>query len=185
MNFGEMILLLCEYYNEPLKIVETGKENIRVKFLGDWILENLPAVDYSEMYKKIIQEFKPTAKITFPMIPHLKEIFFSEDKDEAIIMANMIIDAIIKYDVYEVKRAQQVLGELGWDVVKMYGGWGRICKMIDDGGDLNVFRAQLRDSVKALKDIKVKAEFQEQLSLPASRKSEPIAISDFIKGDKA
>jgi hypothetical protein len=177
MNFGELMIVLCEYYREPAKV--DGKQNIRVKTLGEWIRVNLNRKDYSEIFEKIITNFIPTSINTFPLIPHVKNILCMNNEDLAIEMTNKIIEAAQKFGHTEGVSARKFLGEDIWDAVKKNGGWYNTIEQMNHG-DINIFRAQIRDFITATKNnsSKIKLEPEKITNKQNNRISNPERIGD-------
>jgi hypothetical protein len=69
-------------------------------------------------------------------------------RDEANEMAGMIIKAVTKFGWPNAKAAKEFLGDDGWRIVEMSGGWSTICDM--DVDQLPSWRAQLRELSEAV-----------------------------------
>lgn len=72
-----------------------------------------------------------------------------DTKEEAVILAAKIIGAISKFGPYRVTDVKEYLGELGWEVVTLRGGWQNLCEL--DYEQLPAAQAQLRELIKSVK----------------------------------
>lgn len=63
--------------------------------------------------------------------------------------ASRIVAAVSKYGYNNPTEAEKFIGELGWHVVKRYGGWMYICENLGVTLDLTTFTAHARDLAKS------------------------------------
>lgn len=73
------------------------------------------------------------------------------DDQECLIAANLILSARSKCGYTNPDRARAMIGELGWEAVKRFGGWVYICEQ--PGNQDGMLRAQLRETLKAIKKL--------------------------------
>lgn len=66
------------------------------------------------------------------------------DQDDDREAAGRILAAISRCGWCNQEQARNYIGELGWAVVQMQGGWEAVCGMVDEG-NLPSFQAQWRD----------------------------------------
>ena len=71
------------------------------------------------------------------------------DESESLIAVNKVIEAVAKYGWNGQAAAQLFIGELGWLLVSLEGGWLRVCESLD-ADNLNTTRAQWRGLAQAL-----------------------------------
>lgn len=69
-------------------------------------------------------------------------------KTEGILVAAKILEAVTKFGSYRVEEARKHVGELGWGVIAMSGGWNQICQMTEK--EIGIFRAQWAQLAEAL-----------------------------------
>ena len=87
-----------------------------------------------------------------PSIKQIKEkIGVSElDSDDmANIIAGKITGAVRKYGYNSPEAARKYIGEEGWAVVEMQGGWARICEHLSDD-QIPIYHAQWRKMIQAV-----------------------------------
>lgn len=129
----------------------------------------------------------------FPMPVDLIEIVRPPivEKDEAQIVVNKIIEAIkthgytwtqwVPKDRYVggswEADAKAYLGELGFHVVKAWGGWGSIHESYFSAGEETVWRAQLRDFVQTQVRLAKAGRLDYLPEIP-----KPLRLSDGQKG---
>lgn len=82
----------------------------------------------------------------FPLPAHIRAKLSPTitDKDEAIDAVNRIIAAVSLYGYPNLEQAKNYIGELGWEVVKRFGGWTRLCETLDSENE-GMIRAQMRE----------------------------------------
>lgn len=146
-----------------------------------------------------LQEFEEAAKIwsvereSFPSPSQLIKMVKPpiEEKDEAQIVVNKIIEAIkthgytwtqwVPKDRYVggswEADAKAYLGELGFHVVKAWGGWGSIHESYFSAGEETVWRAQLRDFVQTQVRLAKAGRLDYLPEIP-----KPLRLSDGQKG---
>ncbi len=75
MNHDQFSLRLAAYYKEPIQEIvvdKSGEEmkvaNIRIQENHKFILENVHASSLNDFFKRIIQHFKPTSTVPYPLV---------------------------------------------------------------------------------------------------------------------
>ena len=119
--------------------------------LDKWLKDNVPEQTRPKLLEKIILEFKPTGINPMPLIPHIKDylvdrVSFESRSKEA---ASRILGAISKFGHYHVKAAEEYIGPLGWEVVRLNGNWTSICESCTSSKEATL-RAQWRDLAKSI-----------------------------------
>lgn len=66
------------------------------------------------------------------------------DDTTARTIAAMIISAVSRFGWPNQDRAKEFLGEVGWKVVELQGGWTKLCQTLDES-NITTFQAQWRD----------------------------------------
>lgn len=67
---------------------------------------------------------------------------------QAIMLSGRIVEAISKIGPYRERQAREFIGEPGWRIVTMQGGWSSLCQIESD--ELGVRTAQWRQLAKAV-----------------------------------
>lgn len=85
-----------------------------------------------------------------------------DDEGEARLLVGKIFESIGRFGPYQIVEAKGYLGEIGWEIVRCFGGWLAVCEITHD--QKPVLTAQwvsLYKSIKARKrmaDMKVLSE---------------------------
>lgn len=72
----------------------------------------------------------------------------ADEKDEGLVIANKIWACVVKHGHPWPGRAKAELGERGWAIVEMLGGWVSLCQTLSED-TRGTFIAQTRDLVAA------------------------------------
>lgn len=113
-------------------------------------------------------EFRSTQKHTrMPLPMELKSILNPklDGDDQAREAAARIITAIPKFGYMNGGLAREFIGELGWEVVKLQGGWGYLCQHHQSEND-GVLQAQCRELSKAVATKAKRGELDQAPALP-------------------
>lgn len=80
-----------------------------------------------------------------PIPPKVKEKILGNvsEIDDARDLAARIISAIQRVSYTEPERAREFVGEMGWEVIRLMGGWSRLCE--SEKSDNHILYAQIRD----------------------------------------
>lgn len=70
-------------------------------------------------------------------------------RDQAVVIASRIQEAVAKYGWSAPGAAQQHIGETGWELVGRAGGWRHLCENLGVTFDTGVFFSQIRDQAQA------------------------------------
>lgn len=172
---------------ETLKVLAKGygKENISKEQL-EFYTEVLSTELSIEEIKISLRKIVTTSKF-FPSIAEIIEAARGSAQDQAVDSSAKIIQAIQEFGSYQLKEAQEFLGNL-WPVVEGVGGWKYLCSLSND--DLGILRAQMRDLAKAKisknvisasKSIDFKGDTSRRINLEAQSKSNLTRL-DFQSG---
>jgi hypothetical protein len=85
--------------------------------------------------------------------PSIKEIMMLIDPEldpdqEAMVIASRIAGAVARIGPYQSELARQMIGDIGWQVVKSEGGWENVCQMLTYENQ-STMKAQWRNLAKA------------------------------------
>lgn len=90
-----------------------------------------------------------TTRFPLPAVIRAKIITVGpSDEDQAIEAANRIVAAVSKHGWCNHEAARASIGELGWRVVSMEGGWRSVCEMLS-ADNLTSLKAQWRGLAKS------------------------------------
>jgi hypothetical protein len=118
--------------------------------------------------------------------PSLKDIISKVNpqaapKDEATIAVNKIVQALYNVGWNDSERAKQAIGELGWRVVQMSGGWKNLCETVDNR-TLPTFKAQWKQLAESLLVTPQQASSAPRLPEPRDKsKASMLGMSDIMK----
>lgn len=112
----------------------------------------------------------------FPSIKTIREVLEPKaDVDaEAILAANLIIEAIQKVGYTNPTKAKEFMGELAWQVVEHEGGWTDLCQGLLTR-EVGMRKAQWRDLAKSLQLRALKGLSGSRPALP---KPERLALTE-------
>lgn len=132
--------------------------------LKDLSLEELRTGAYKLMNDPSLTRFPMPGKIIEAARPSI-----STD-DEAKEAAGRIVAAISKFGYPNRLEAKKYIGELGWRVVEMQGGWGHLCESTRDQ-QIPSLQAQFRELAKSQHKKAQLGRLDEAPSLPGSDSS--------------
>lgn len=103
-------------------------------------------------YQALIEIAKEDGFQRIPTVRRIKEamgVGEISDRDQGVLISGRIWSAISRYGYMRGTEAREYVGDVGWAVVNMLGGWGPLCEntMI---GEQHVFMAQTRDLVQSI-----------------------------------
>lgn len=141
-QLGEQILQTAFWYG-----LEIDRNRLSL-ILNHWMATNIAPHLLIDAYKRFTEVSKfnrfPTPAEIYGMIkPEL-----SVD-DEANLIATKIRQAISRCGYADPEGARKFIGEVGWNIVRRFGGWTYICENHGDLLNPLTFHAQCRDITKA------------------------------------
>lgn len=82
----------------------------------------------------------------FPSVKEIISIMVPErnDENESIEAVNRVKQAVPRFGRYRGDEAKEFIGELGWEVVQKWGGWGHLCENLGASIGETTFTAQAR-----------------------------------------
>jgi hypothetical protein len=169
LRLGKHLELLAKYY----------RQNVDLGIIK-WMINDLESYSYEEVHKALEEYRKNTDSKYFPTSGQLIHFLKPEasESDIAVTTMDKIIYSIGKFGWSNPKEAKEYIGELGWYVVEKNNGWLFICENLGLGLDIGVFKAQVRDSVKATKNMSEIGLLDKPLAL--NGKSE-LKVLDYVK----
>jgi hypothetical protein len=114
------------------------------------VLMNFSVEEFSDAVKMYLIDSNNTK---FPIPPHSIIIKTTRngpsDDDFANEVAARVHQAVSKFGYPSPEKAKAFIGEVGWDVVRSYGGWEYICENLGVDIQISAFRAQVRDAARS------------------------------------
>lgn len=156
----ETIILTASYYGRTLS------PQVLAMYVED--LEDFPPADVIAAYKAWRRNPKNTQ---FPLPAQIRGIIQPEvDPDSAAReIASRIVGAISKCGWSNPTGAREYMGEVGWEIVRRFGGWTYVCENHGVSLQPAAFMAQARDLARA------------QLQFPEAAMAKAIGVVSFDK----
>lgn len=132
-DVARVVTGLAEYYNKTLTETQLS---MYVEDLMDLSPEDL--VRACRMYRQ-----DPKHE-WFPLPNKIKAMLYLPDDQRARESVARILTAVSRIGPYNSRQAREMIGELGWEVVKLQGGWEEICQTLSDENK-GILQAQWRD----------------------------------------
>jgi hypothetical protein len=125
------------------------KEELTKELIEIWetVLDELTETEIKSAVRQYILNPK---NVFFPKPGQIYGLVRIENTDEeAIFIANQIVGAISRIGPYRSEDAKTYLGEIGWAVVCLRGGWQEVCN-VESNDQIGILTAQLRDATKGI-----------------------------------
>lgn len=155
----ETLMALAEVCGEELSEIRLKTYLFALKDLshdelkqGVFKLMNDPSLTRFPMPGKIVEAARPNSTV-------------DEDAKEA---AGRIVAAVSKFGYPNRQEAREYIGELGWQVVEMQGGWSHLCESMTDR-QIPILQAQFRDLAKTVHKKSEIGKLGEAPALPESK----------------
>lgn len=171
-DLKEVIILTANYYGKQLN-----------PMVLEMYVEDLEAFDEVAVISAYRSYRKDPKNKFFPLPAQIIEIMSPQASDEAqaIESVNRIILAITKFGYPNPDEAKEFIGDMGWLVVRDYGGWESLCQNMGVEYSEQTFRAQARDSIKSKINLSKAGMLGTPLALPTSEKESLNAPTDIQK----
>jgi len=125
----------------------------------------------------ILQNWLKTEKgFPFPSEIRSKVLPEISQDDNAVMVANLIMKSISMDGYTNPDRAKKRMGDLAWEVVCKFGGWGILCENTNSD-NMGTIRAQLRGLASTTHKQALRGELDHVPSLPAPSNN----VSSIIK----
>lgn len=140
-EIAKLITALGEYYDKSLSPTQIAAYT-----------EDLLCLDPEQLTQAIVTYRNDPSNDRFPLPVKLKAVvgMAASAEDEAIMVVSRIVSAIERIGPYRVKDAREAIGEVGWQVVRLEGGWEAMCSQIPDYSTMSIKKAQWRNLCKAM-----------------------------------
>lgn len=135
----KLVAALGEYYDKPLTPGQVAMYS-----------QDLMGLSPEQLGQAILTYRNDPRNDRFPLPVKLKAMagLAVNPEDEAIQISGRILGAIASIGPYQGQWARESIGEIGWQVVQMEGGWQTICEIETD--DIPIRKAQWRNLAKSL-----------------------------------
>lgn len=137
-QIAKALLGLAEYYDKQLT---KNQIDMYVQDLSDLALEDL--IRAVELYRKDARNDR------FPLPAKLKGTIQPPDDQRARDAVGLVLTAVSRIGPYRDSDAREFIGELGWKVVKMQGGWEEVCNSLTNDNK-PILSAQWRELAVSL-----------------------------------
>jgi len=133
------IIVTAAYYNRDIS------GDVVAMMASD--LADLPYDRVSEAFKTY--RLNPKNK-TFPMPAQIREVVSPEPTEDHVgrELSARILEAITRFGYPNGQEAREYVGEIGWSVVRAYGGWSTLCQNMGTLISQDQFVAQSRELIK-------------------------------------
>ena len=140
-SLKETIILTASYYGQTMS---SGILNMYVDDLSD-----LPIDEVIRAYQTYRREPKNTRA---PMPAQIRAIVLpgNDIESKAREIAAKINTAVVRIGYNRRDDAKAFIGEDGWQVVELNGGWNHLCTNLGVAIDINSFQAQARELAKVV-----------------------------------
>jgi hypothetical protein len=144
------------------------------------MVESMDDLDYDAVIKTL-SEWGRTSRY-FPHPSDIREKIKPEinPSDDAELVANLVISAVGKYGYTNPDKARKLMGELGWETVKLMGGWKHLCEALEHDNE-TTFRAQIRNLAGTVRRKALRGDLHVAPELPQSSELKNL-ISKTMKG---
>ena len=139
-------------------------------------LEDLALADVQRVLRELRRDPK-TTRMPLPAVVRARIVPEAmSDEDLAIEAVNRIFEAVARWGWNNAARAKLMIGELGWKVVEMDGGWLTVCQELTEDNK-GTFRAQW----KGLALVQIRRAKAGILEAPRLPQASVLPISGFLK----
>jgi len=138
-EYAKAIYALGEYYQLNLNAGQISM-----------YAEDLLVLNPEELKEAILTYRRNPANVFFPKPGQLIAIIkpVETELDLGRLVAARIIQAVGKFGNYRYEDAKAFIGELGWEVVKMQGGWNKLCALTSE--ELRAEQPRMRDLAQSI-----------------------------------
>lgn len=127
-----LIVATSAYYGQKLD------DHVVAMYAED--LVDLPVEQIERVLKEVRRDPK-TTRFPLPAIIRDRLTPAITPENEALESVSRIIAAVSNIGPYQLERAKEFIGTLGWEVVKAEGGWENVCMNLTDD-NVGMLRAQ-------------------------------------------
>lgn len=142
------------------------------------MVESMDDLDYATVIQTLTNWQRTEKKFPHPSDIRAKVMPEMDNKDDAILVANLIITAVSKYGYTNPEQARKFMGDLAWETVIKMSGWKHICETltIDNEG---IIRAQIRGMAEVVSKKAKRGELDQTPQLPQSNEVRKLIANAF------
>lgn len=142
------------------------------------MVESMDDLDYASVIQTLTNWQRTEKKFPHPSDIRAKVMPEMDNKDDAILVANLIITAVSKYGYTNPEQARKFMGDLAWETVIKMSGWKHICETltIDNEG---IIRAQIRGMAEVVSKKAKRGELDQTPQLPQSNEVRKLIANAF------
>lgn len=130
-----------------------GKYDLSKEHISIYIstLDNHFNKKYEVYFNALLAYKKDSKNKYFPSPAGLSPYINPEISDESISVdtASRVLEAVSKFGWCNSVEARAYVGELGWQTIKVFGGWNYICENLGNNIQISIFNAQARELTKS------------------------------------
>ena len=169
---AEVLIGMAEVFGETLT---DTRLKAYLKVLRQVTVEELKRAGELILVDETLRRFPLPAQILAVCHPALSP------EEESKEVAGRIIAAVPKYGYSNQEEAKAYIGDLGWEVVKMQGGWAEMCRNMRNHM-IPTLQAQYRELALTLRKKAIIGNLDRPPELPASRdKAQLESASNVLK----
>ena len=131
-DIATIVMGLAEYYEKTLTDTQLAM-----------YVEDLMDISPEDLLRAVRLYRRDGKNDRFPLPTKLRATLQPPDDQRARDAVALIMTAICRIGNYRTKDAQAFIGELGWEVVKLQGGWEVVCSISE--ADKGMLQAQWRE----------------------------------------
>lgn len=163
----KLVAALGEYYDKPITPGQVAMYS-----------QDLMGLEPEQLAQAILTYRNDPRNDRFPLPVKLKAMvgMAVNPEDEAVQIAGRILGAIASVGPYQIQAAREAIGEVGWQVVEMEGGWQTLCEVQTE--DIPIRKAQWRNMAKSLIEHPRRTQ---GLMLPGPKDDGPNNLLGFIR----
>lgn len=184
LSIEELIITMAEYHH-----IDISEPMVRM-YAKDYHDSGHTVAEISAAWHTYRVDLKNDR---FPKPGALFQIISPRETDRGISdrLASRLISAASRHGIYWTHEAEfhtqfiDELGDLAWVLVQNRGGWTRFCEQTHGPGNLDTFRAQLRDEIVATLASARAGTVYERPSLPSSGQGAVMEIVGRLAGKKS
>lgn len=129
-----LVVATAMYYSQDIP------DTVLEMFVED--LEDLPFIAVAQALKDVRRDPK-TIRCPLPALIRNRIQPAETDENQALAAVSRVISAVSRFGWNNAGQAREYIGELGWSLVQLDGGWMTVCETLNQD-NLGTMRAQWR-----------------------------------------
>lgn len=169
----QMIISEAAYYDSQMNDI---KLKMFVSEMKDMTLEGIHRAYFNMRKDPKRQKIPMPSEVRQEINPHLT------DQNAATTAAALIVTAVGKFGYMRGAEAKEYIGELGWSVVELQGGWSYICENLGVELHVGTFQAQVRNVAVAQIERAKAGQLNTPPSLPEPQQKNLAQVQKLVSG---